>query len=114
MNIQAESYGHAVILILEGELTDDSLEVFRQTVDHQLDSQEVIDLVLNLEKVPFIDSAALEYLLDLQEQLTGPRMGGVKFAKPDENVLKILEITRLESTFDVFMDVSEAIKVMQT
>ena len=112
MNIQAESYGHAVILILEGELTVDSLEAFKQTVDHQLGGKEVIDLVLNMEKVPFVDSAVLEYLLDLQELLT-ERLGRVKFVKADESVRKILEITRLESTFEVLDEISSAVKVMQ-
>lgn len=112
MNIQAESYGHAVILILEGELTADSLEAFKQTVDHQLGRKGVIDLVLNMEKVPFVDSAALEYLLDLQELLT-ERLGRVKFVKADESIRKILEITRLESTFEVFDGIPSAVKVMQ-
>ncbi len=112
MNIQAESYGHAVILILEGELTADSLEAFKRVVEHQLAGKEVIDLVLNLEKVAFIDSAALEYLLDLQE-LLAERLGRVKFVKSDENIVKILEITRLDSTFEVFGEVPEAVRVMQ-
>ncbi len=112
MNLQAETYGHAVILICEGELTEDSLGAFKLAVDHQLSGKEVIDLVLNLEKVPFIDSVAFEYLLTLQERLS-ERLGQVKLVKPDENILKILEITRLESNFEVFEDLPEAIKVMQ-
>ena len=112
MNIQAESYGHVVMLILEGELTEDSLGVFRKAVEHQLGGKEVIDLALNLEKVPFVDSAALEYLLDLQEILA-ERLGQIKLVKPGENIRKILEITRLESVFEVYADVPEAVKVVQ-
>ncbi|MHC4294407.1 MAG: STAS domain-containing protein, partial [Planctomycetota bacterium] len=110
--LQAETYGHAVILICEGELTADSLGAFRREVDHQLAGQDVIDLVLNLEKVPFIDSDALEYLLNLHETLA-ERFGQVKLAKPDENIRKILEITRLESNFEIFETLPEAVKVMQ-
>ena len=126
MNIQAESYGHAVILILEGELTEDSLGALKQAIEHQLSGsseqpdaatgnadKQVIDLVLNLEKVPFIDSTVLEYLLDLQE-LLAERLGQVKLVRPDENILKILQITRLDSTFEVFADAPEAVKVMQS
>jgi stage II sporulation protein AA (anti-sigma F factor antagonist) len=110
MNIQTESYGHAVILILKGELDADSLGSLKQTVERQLRDREVVDLVLNLEDVPFIDSEALQYLLDLQE-LLAERLGQVKLVKPDENVLKILEMTRLKSNFEVFWEVPEAAKV---
>jgi len=112
MTVHAESYGHAVILIVEGELTVDSLEAFKKAVEHQLESKEVIDLAIDLEKVPFIDSAALEYLLDLQE-LLAERLGQVKLVRPDVNTRKILEITRLESAFEIFADVAEAVKVTQ-
>lgn len=113
MNIQVESYGHAVILVLEGELTEDSLEGFKKAVDRQIESIDVIDVVVNMEKVPFVDSAVLEYLLDLQELLT-ERLGRVKFVKADEHIRKILEVTRLKSTFEVFDDILDAVKVMQT
>ncbi len=112
MQIQSESYGHAAILILEGELTEDSLGVFSQAVDHQLDNTDVVDLVLNMQKTPFVDSASLEYLLDIQERLN-ERLGRVKFVKVDEYLRKILEITRLDSVFEAFDDVPSAVKVMQ-
>ncbi|NLW87357.1 MAG: STAS domain-containing protein [Planctomycetes bacterium] len=112
MNITTESYGHAVILILKGDLLEDAIEPLRQAVDHQLANKEVIDIVLNLENVPFIDSKAMEYLLDLQDKLA-ERLGQVRFVKCDENIRKILEITRLDSVFEVFDDVTEAVKAVE-
>ena len=111
MQIHSESYGHVVILILEGEQTADTLDALRQAVEGELANNDVIDVVLNLEKVPFIDSAVLEYLLDLRENLS-ERLGEVKFIKPDENIRKVLEITHLDSEFQVFDDASAAMKVM--
>lgn len=113
MRANAESYGHAVILNIDGEITEDSLKTLQQIVDHQLENQDLVDLVLNMEKVPFIDSAALEYLLEVHDRLA-ERFGQVRLARPDENIRKILEITRLESTFEVFKDVPEAIKALQS
>ncbi len=112
MNIQAESYGQAVMLILEGELTKDSLEATRRAVDHQLKDQSVIDVLFNMEKVHFIDSAAMEYLLDLSDQLA-ERLGQIKLVKPNEIVRKILELIGMETTFEVFSDVPQAVKAMQ-
>ena len=112
MSVTAESYGHAVILNIKGELTEDSLSAFMQAVDHQLDNgKDIIDLVLNMENVPFIDSAAMEFLLELQDRLM-ERLGQVKLANCDENVRKILEITRLESTFEICEDITEAVKAI--
>lgn len=112
MNITVESYGHAVLLNVKGELTEDSLNVFRKEVDRQLEGKEVVDVVLNMASVPFVDSAALEYLLDLQERLA-QKFGQVKLTKVDEHIEKILEITRLASQLEVYDDVSQAVKATQ-
>ena len=112
MNITAESYGHAVILNLKGELTEDVLGALDLAVDHQLESAEVVDIVLNLEQVPFVDSVVLEYLLALQDRLA-ERFGQIKLLKVDPNVLKILEITRLRPAFEVYQAVAEAVKAIQ-
>jgi len=109
MNVTTESYGHAVILNLKGEFTEDSISSVRQAVVHQLESDDVVDIVFNLESVPFVDSAALEYLLDVQDSLAD-RFGRVKIACPDENVGLILEFNRLDSTFEVFKETHEAVK----
>ena len=76
MNIAAESYGRAVILNLKGDFVEDTLVAVRQTVDHQLADKEVVDIVLNMEAVPFVDSACLEYLLDLQGRLDDVQRAG--------------------------------------
>jgi anti-anti-sigma factor len=112
VNINAESYGHAVILNLKGDLVEDTLATFRQAVAHQLEDKNVVDVVLNLRDVPFIDSAALECLLELQERMT-ERLGQVRLVKCHPDARKILEITRLESAFEIFQDVPEAIKATE-
>jgi anti-anti-sigma factor len=112
VNISAESYGHAVILILKGDLVEDSIAAFRKAVDHQLENKDVVDIVVNLHDVPFVDSAALENLLDLQDQLA-ERMGQVRLVKCHPDVRKILEITRLDAAFEIFADVPEAVKATE-
>ena len=111
MKIVAESYGHSVILNVKGELDVDTLAAFEQAVDHQLENSEVVDLMFNLEEVPFIDSAGLEYLLALRRRIA-ERAGQIILAKPDENVRKILEITRLEANFEIFDDIPQAIQAI--
>ena len=111
MKVNVESFGQATVLGLKGELNSDALEALRRTIEGRLADESVRDLVLDLAEVPFVDSACLEYLLDLQDQLS-ERLGQVKLARPDENVRKIFEITRLEDAFEQFEDVSEAVKTV--
>jgi len=113
MNVTAETYGHSVILNIKGELTEDTLNAFRQVVDHHLGHKQVLDVVLNLETASFIDSAALEYLLDLRDRLA-QNSGRVKLVKPDENVRKILEITRLKTSFEIFNEMPQAVQAAGT
>ena len=112
MNISAESYGHAVMLNVDGELTEDSLAAFLQTVNHQLENKEVIDLAINMEAVPFVDSAALACLLDLQDRLA-ERLGQVKLVRLNESIEGILRITRLRAQFEVYDDCTEAVKAIR-
>ncbi|MGC9455157.1 MAG: STAS domain-containing protein [Phycisphaerae bacterium] len=109
MNITAETHGHAVILNLEGELNEDSISAFNGAVNHYYTERDAVDLVLNLSKVPFVDSTALERLLELQENLRDG-LGRLKLVKCDENVRTILELTRLDGVLSVFDDVPEAVK----
>jgi anti-anti-sigma factor len=111
MNVNVESRGHAVVVNLTGELSEDSLGALKQAVDYQLGDREVVDVVLNMARVPFVDSAALEFLLDLQNRL-GERLGRVRLLKCDQNVRKILEITRLDGAFEQFQDAAEAVKAL--
>jgi len=112
MNVTTESYGHAVILNLKGEISEDVLGALNQAVEHQLENAEVVDIVLNLEAVPFVDSAAMEYLLDLRDRLA-ERFGQVKLVKVEENVMTILGLTRLRSTFEIYDNIPEAVKAIQ-
>jgi len=113
MSIPVENYGHAVVLKPKDELTEDTLGAFKEAVDHQLEDDGVVDVVIDMEEIAFIDSLVLEYLLDLQDSLH-EKFGQVRLAKCDENVRKILEITRLDSQFEVFDDPGEAVKVIRT
>jgi HptB-dependent secretion and biofilm anti anti-sigma factor len=108
MNISHENYGHVTVLSLKGEFTSDDTENFDRAVKERL-AGDARDFVVDLEKVPFVDSAALEALLNLRDQ-SQERLGMAKLAGADENVAKILEMTRLDQQFERFPDMIEAVK----
>ncbi len=111
MNVTAESHGQAVILHCKGELTADTLGAFKKAVEQQLSEPPVPDVILDLAETPFVDSATLEYLLELQDQLNEQNRL-VKLVNLDENVAKILEMTRLDGVLACFQTVPEAIGTM--
>ena len=110
MSIPVEDYGHAVILKPKGELTEDVLSAFKEVVDHQLMDEAVVDVIVDMGEITFVDSIVLEYLLELQDSLH-EKFGQVRLARCDENVAKILEMTRLDVAFEVFSDTEDAVRV---
>jgi anti-sigma B factor antagonist len=110
MSIPVEDYGHAIILKPKGELTEDTLGAFREVVEHQLEEDAVVDVIIDMEDVAFLDSTVLEYLLDLQDSLH-EKFGQVRMAKCDQNIAKILEMTRLDMVFELFNDTNDAVRV---
>jgi anti-sigma B factor antagonist len=111
MNIRCEDYDHVTVVGLTGEFTTDSADTFKKSIEERLE-RKVRFFVVDLEQTTFIDSKGLESLLWLQEQCD-EHLGQVRLCKPDETCKKILNVTRLDSRFDVFGDVTEAVKTMR-
>jgi len=110
MSIPVEDYGHAVILKPKGDLAEDTLGAFKAVIEHQLEDAEVVDVIIDMEDVVFVDSAVLEYLLDLQDILA-EKFGQVRLSGCDGNIDKILEITRLNMVFETFDNTSDAVRL---
>ena len=111
MNIRCEDYDHVTVVALPGEFTADATDQFRKSIDERLE-RKVRFFVVDLEQTTFIDSKGLESLLWLQEQCD-EHLGQVRLCKPDDTCRKILHVTRLDARFDVFSDVTEAVKTMR-
>jgi anti-anti-sigma factor len=111
MNLNVEGFGQAALLIVKGEMTADDVAMLKKAVDHQLEDENVLDLVFDMQEVPFVDSEVWELLLDLQDELA-ERMGQVKLARCDENVRKIAEMTRLDREFELFDAVEPAVRTI--
>lgn len=108
MNVFCEDYDQVAVIGVDGELSDDTLEVFRSTADRRLGEGRV-NFIVNFEKLSSIDSAGLEALLWLQEQCR-QRRGDLKLAALDETASLILTMTRLDRRVDVHESVVQAVK----
>ncbi len=111
MNIKCEDYDHVTVLSIAGEFNADATEAFRRQVEERLE-RKVRFFVIDLQQTAFMDSKGLEALVWLQEQCD-ERMGTTRLCNPDDTCRKILHVTRLDSRFDVFADVGEAVKTMR-
>jgi anti-sigma B factor antagonist len=69
----------------------------------------VTSIVLDLSEVEFIDSTGLSVLLNVLRRLT-QRGGSLVIVCTNPTVLRLFEITRLESTFDIVSTRDEALE----
>lgn len=99
MKYSFEDHGSTMVIRMSGELTLDQCDGFRRSLYERLSDRE-IDVVADFEHLTLIDSAGLEMLLALNQDIT-ERGGQFRIASPDETVRKILEATRLDRLFDV-------------
>lgn len=111
MKLTTENYDHVSVFAIRGDLTADDVDIFRSAAQKRLD-EDARDFVLDLAQMEFIDSQGLETLLWLQETC-GERLGQMRLASLQQNVEKILEITRLAARFDRHDSVDSALKSLR-
>ncbi len=111
MNIKCEDYDHVSVLGIAGEFNADATEAFRKQIEERL-RRKVRFFVIDLQQTTFLDSKGLEALIWVQEQCD-ELLGTTRLCNPDETCRKILQVTRLDGRFDIFADVTEAVKTMR-
>lgn len=108
MKIESQKYNDVVVLQLQGDFTGETLKSLDDASSNAFVSG-VSGVVLDMTKVVFIDSAALEYLVEFVEKCRESTRQ-LKIAGLDENCEKILELTRLLPQFDTYSELTEAVK----
>jgi anti-anti-sigma factor len=111
MNLKCEDYDHVTVLGITGEFTAEATDMFCREIAQRLE-RKVRFFVIDLQQTTFLDSKALESLVWAQEQCD-ERLGTIRLCNPDDTCRKILQVTRLDGRFDVFADVTEAVKTMR-
>ena len=81
--------------------------MLRDKVNELLDSGET-RIVLNLEKVKYMDSAGIGELVACYKRAK-EKEGTVKLLNPSGKVYDLLQLTKLEDVFDTFKNEQEAI-----
>jgi len=108
MEIQERTLQNVVILDLTGKLTiGEGDELLREKIN-SLIQQGQRNLLLNLEGVPYVDSAGLGEIV--RTYTTVSRQGGkLKLVNLTKRITDLLAITKLLTVFDTFESEAEAI-----
>lgn len=97
LKVHAKKLGTVAILCLQGRMVRGETAALRNAVRSQ---SEVSAVVLDLARVNTIDAGGLGAMLELREQIQSK---GIEFRliNVTKLVRRILEITRMDSVFDV-------------
>jgi anti-anti-sigma factor len=112
MPTKYEEYNQVCVITFDADFSGDECANLRKHIEQLMEKRQIVDFVVDFEKAGFIDSEGLETLLWLKRKAED-MFGQVKLAHMDENVRKILEITRLEHRFECHEDLTGALKTMR-
>lgn len=108
MKIKIQDYNDVTVVEMQGELDSEAAELFEKNVADII-AQNKSNIVLDMSGVGFIDSRGLSVLLWVRDYCNQNRRE-LRLAGLDENCTRILEITRLDSEFDLYGELAEAVK----
>lgn len=109
MQIEERVVDNVTILDLKGKMTlGEGDELLKDKINSLL-QQNKRELLLNLEGVPYIDSAGLGEIV--RTYTTVSRQGGkLKLVNLTKRITDLLSITKLLTVFETFESVPEAVK----
>ena len=113
MEIEERANGGVMILDLKGKLTIGEGDELLKDKVNSLIQQGHQKLLLNLEGVPYVDSAGLGEVV--RTYTTVSRQGGkLKLLNLTKRIEDLLAITKLLTVFETFESEPEAVKSFQT
>ncbi len=97
LKVHARNLGNVAILCLQGRIVSGETATLCNAVHSQSD---VTTVVLDLARVSAVDARGLGVILELREQAESKGIG-FKLMNVTKLVSKVLEITRLDSVFEI-------------
>jgi anti-sigma B factor antagonist len=108
MKATVRDIGKVAVLDLSGKITiGEGDVVLREKVTELLDAGR-LNVLLNLGKVSYMDSAGIGELVACYKRAK-EKNGTVKLLNPTGKVYDLLQLTKLEEVFETFADEKEAL-----
>lgn len=109
MDIMQRRQGNVVILDVHGAISmGESKEKFAHVMN-ELFSQTNANVLLNFEDINYVDSTGIGELVGYLNRFAENNRH-LKILRPHERILKLLQITKLDTIFEIFQDETEALK----
>src|SRR5713101_5145891 len=97
LKVHAKNLGNVAVLCLQGQIVNGEAETLRKAV-HSL--SEVSAVILDLARVTTVDAGGLGVMLELRAQAESKGIS-FKLMNVSRRVGSVLEVTRLDSVFEV-------------
>ncbi len=108
MKATLRQVGNVAVMDLSGKITIGEGDVILRDKVHELLDSGKSNLLLNLEKVTYMDSAGIGELVACYKRAR-EKGGTVKLLKPSGKVYDLLQLTKLEEVFDTYTTEKEAL-----
>jgi anti-anti-sigma factor len=101
LKVHARNLGNVAFLCMQGQIVSGEAETLRKAVHLQSVAQsDVSTVVLDLARVSAVDARGLGVMLELREQVQSKGIG-FKLMNVSQLVGRVLEITHLDTVFEV-------------
>lgn len=108
MEISRRDSGDIVILDVNGEIDLYNAPEIKDTINKLIEEKKY-NVVINLDKVSYIDSSGIGALISSLSNLK-KYQGGLKICNVSGSVRKVFELTKLTSFFEIYDSETEAIQ----
>ena len=107
MDISQKRHGDIVILVIIGEIDLYNAPEIKDIIN-KLIEERIYNVIIDLEKVSYIDSSGIGALISSLSNLK-KYQGGLKIINVYASVKKVFELTKLTSFFEIYDSEEEAI-----
>jgi anti-sigma B factor antagonist len=108
LELETTTRGQASVLSLRGEIDVYTAPRLRQAIIDLVDGGAT-RIVVDMERVDFLDSTGLGVLVDGMKRIKG-RDGSLGIVATQDKILKIFDITGLNRAFSIHSTVDEAVE----
>jgi len=107
MDITKRAKGEVVVLDISGEIDLYNAPEIKDIINKLIEEQK-FNVIINLEKVSYIDSSGIGALISSLSNLK-KYQGGLKIINVYASVRKVFELTKLTSFFEIFDNEDDAL-----
>lgn len=108
MDISQKAVGDIVVLVIVGEIDLYNAPEIKDIINKLIEERKY-NVIIDLEKVSYIDSSGIGALISSLSNLK-KYQGGLKIINVYTSVKKVFELTKLTSFFEIYNSENEALE----